>query len=119
MKDTSIWRTRVTTRRPSSLPRSRHDTVTYGVCPGPVSRQFRPHGLHLPPGENGRHTLYVVAHGDREAIEVFELDLGGAVPTLNWVGCAVAPEALALNSVVALPEGGFAATSPRTGDVWE
>ena len=31
----------------------------------------------------------------------------------------MAPEALALNSVVALPEGGFATTSPRTGDVWE
>jgi sugar lactone lactonase YvrE len=31
----------------------------------------------------------------------------------------VAPEALGLNGVVALPEGGFAATSPRTGDVWE
>ena len=104
---------------PTITSRPRHDTATYGACPGPVSRQFRPHGLHLRPGENGRHTLYVVGHGDREAIEVFELDLGGAVPTLNWVGCAVAPEALALNSVVALPEGGFAATSPRTGDVWE
>jgi len=45
--------------------------------------------------------------------------MGGASPTLAWVGCAVAPEALALNSVVALPEGGFATTSPRTGDVWE
>ena len=88
------------------------------VCPTPVSAPTSP-GLNLRPGENGRHTLYVVGHGDREAIEVFELDLGGAVPTLQWVGCAVAPEALALNSVVALPEGGFAATSPRTGDVWE
>ncbi len=104
---------------PTITSRPRHDTATYGACPGPVSRQFRPHGLNLRPGENGRHTLYVVGHGDREAIEVFELDLGGAVPTLNWVGCAVAPEALGLNSVVALPEGGFAATSPRTGDVWE
>ena len=104
---------------PTITSRPRHDTATYGACPGPVSRQFRPHGLNLRPGENGRHTLYVVGHGAREAIEVFELDMGGAVPTLTWVGCAVAPEALALNSVVALPEGGFAATSPRTGDIWE
>jgi hypothetical protein len=104
---------------PTITSRPRHDTATYGACPGPVSRQFRPHGLNLRPGENGRHTLYVVGHGEREAIEVFELDLGGALPTLNWVGCAVAPAALALNSVVALPEGGFAATSPQTGDVWE
>ena len=104
---------------PTVTSRPRHDTVTYGACPGPVSMQFRPHGLNLRAGEDNRHTLYVVGHGAREAIEVFELDMGGAVPTLDWVGCAVAPEALALNSVVALPEGGFAATSPRTGDVWE
>ena len=104
---------------PTETSRPRHDTATYGACPGPVSRQFRPHGLYLDPGDNGRHTLYVVGHGAREAIEVFELDMGGASPTLVWVGCAVAPEALALNSVVALPEGGFATTSPRTGDVWE
>ena len=31
----------------------------------------------------------------------------------------MAPEGLRLNSVVALPEGGFAATSTSTGDVWE
>ena len=39
--------------------------------------------------------------------------------SVAWVGCAVAPDPLNLNSVVALPEGGFAATSPRTGDIWE
>ena len=104
---------------PTETSRPRHDTATYGACPGPVSRQFRPHGLYLDPGDNGSHTLYVVGHGEREAIEVFNLDMGGASPTLAWVGCAVAPEALALNSVVALPEGGFATTSPQTGDVWE
>ena len=103
---------------PTDTSRPRHDAKTYGACPGPVSRQFRPHGLNLRPGDNGHHTLYVVGHGDREAIEVFELDMNGALPALTWVGCAVAPEALGLNSVVALPEGGFAATSPRTGDVW-
>ena len=104
---------------PTETSRPRHDTATYGACPGPVSRQFRPHGLYLDPGDSGSHTLYVVGHGEREAIEVFNLDMGGASPTLAWVGCAVAPEELGLNSVVALPEGGFATTSPRTGDVWE
>ena len=34
-------------------------------------------------------------------------------PVLTWVGCAVAPDDLNLNSVVALPDGGFAATSFR------
>ena len=104
---------------PTEASQARHDTATYGACPGPVSRQFRPHGLYLLPGEGGHHTLYVVGHGAREAIEVFVLETAGPLPSLTWVGCAVAPEPLALNSVVALPEGGFATTSPRTGDIWE
>ena len=50
---------------------------------------------------------------------MFEVDARVSPPALTWVGCVVAPEGLGLNSVVALPDGGFAATSPRTGDVWE
>ena len=104
---------------PAETSGARHDTAAYGACPGPVTRQIRPHGLNLRVGGGGRHTLYVVGHGAREAIEVFELDVTGETPALTWTGCAVAPEPLALNSVVALPEGGFTATSPRTGDIWE
>ena len=104
---------------PTETSRPRPDTATYGDCPGPVSRQFRPHGLYLRPGDSGRHTLFVVGHGEREAIEVFEVETGDGVPSLTWVGCAEAPETLALNSVAALPDGGFAATSPATGDIWE
>lgn len=104
---------------PTEASQSRHDTTNYGACPGPVTRQFRPHGINLRSGNNRIHTLYVVGHGAREAIEVFELDARSATPALTWVGCAVAPEKLGLNAVVPLPDGGFAATSPRTGDVWE
>ena len=104
---------------PTETSRPRPDTATYGSCPGMSPDRFRPHGISLRPGNNGIHTLYVVRHGEREAIEVFQVDARGATPTLTWVGCAVAPEALGLNAVVALPDGGFAATSPRTGDVWE
>ena len=71
------------------------------------------------PQHDANHTLYVVGHGAREAIEVFDVDVSGDTPRLTWVGCAVAPDPLGLNSVVALPGGGFAATSPRTGDIWE
>lgn len=103
----------------SSSARARHDTATYGACPGPSTDQYRPHGISLRPGRNDMHTLYVVRHGAREAIEVYEVDASGATPALSWVGCAVAPDGLGLNAVVPLPEGGFAATSPATGDVWE
>ena len=104
---------------PTATARPQHDTATYGSCPGMAADQFRPHGINLRPGSDSVHTLYVVRHGARESVEVFEVDAGGATPTLTWVGCAVAPDALGLNAVVPLPDGGFAATSPRTSDVWE
>ena len=99
----------------------RHDTATYGSCPGPDTSGFQPHGLGLRPGADGVHTLYVVRHGDREAIEVFEVDARGDSPAFTWVGCAVAPEGVRLNSVAALPDGAFVATHfrPDGGELWE
>ena len=96
-----------------------HDTATYGDCPGPVTSEFRPHGLYLRASDGITHTLLVVGHGAREAIEVFEVDTSDGRPALTWIGCAVAPDGIGLNSVVALPEGGFASTSPAAGNIWE
>ena len=100
----------------------RHDAETYPECPGPLDLAdpdaSRPHGLYLKPGADDVHTLLVVHHGPRESIEAFEVDAGNDPPSLAWVGCAVAPEGANLNSVVALPEGGFATTSFGAG-VWE
>ena len=108
---------------PSPEARERLDSRSYPTCPGPLDPNegdaFNAHGLYLQPGEGKVHSLYVVHHGNRESIEVFEIDARSTTPTLRWVGCAVAPEPLGLNGVVALPDGGFVATSPRTGDVWE
>ena len=99
------------------------DATTYPTCPGALDPEekdaFRAHGLYLKPGQGAVHTLYVVHHGTRESIEVLEVDAQATPLALTWVGCAIAPEGLGFNGVVALPEGGFAATSPRTGDVWE
>ena len=104
---------------PLPTSRPRHDAATYGACGNMTPTQFRPHGVSLRRGTNNHHTLYVVRHGARESIEVFDVDAGEPMPTLTWVGCAVAPEELGLNAVVPLPDGGFAATSPSTGDIWE
>ena len=108
---------------PTPTRPERLDAATYPTCPGPIDPQegddFRAHGLYLSAGSGGVHTLYVVHHGFRESIEVFEVDARATPPALTWIGCAITPEPLGLNSVVALPEGGFVATSPRTGDVWE
>jgi hypothetical protein len=94
---------------PSASLRQRLDAKTYEACPGPIDPEekdkFRAHGLFLRPGRNAVHTLYVVHHGNRESIEVFEFDARSKAPALTWVGCAVAPEPIGLNGVVALPEG--------------
>lgn len=99
---------------PDASATDRPDTKTYPGCPGPpqgeVRARFRTHGLSLEPGRGTQHTLYVVYHGARESIEVFELDVQGQ-PKVTWIGCAVAPDPVGLNSVVALPGGGFVATN--------
>ena len=108
---------------PTAAPRERLDAETYSSCPGPIDLDegaaFRAHGLYLRPGADGVHSVYLVHHGNRESVEVFEIDGNASPPELTWVGCAVAPEPLTLTSVVALPDGGFAATSFRTAGLTE
>jgi hypothetical protein len=108
---------------PTSARNERLDATTYPTCPGPLDLKklddFRAHGIYLKPGQGAVHTLYVVHHGTRESIEVFEVDTQATPPALTWVGCAPALSTLNFNAVVALPEGGFAATSTRTNDVWQ
>jgi hypothetical protein len=100
---------------PGASPRDRFDKKTYTTCPGPpdaaAKAKFLTHGLWIEPGSGSMHRLYVVAHGSRESVEVFEVDTKPATPTLTWVGCAVAPEPVGLNSVRGLPDGGFYATN--------
>ncbi len=99
---------------PTAASKDRLDAKTYDSCPGPPDAEqkasFRTHGLAVRSGRNSVHTLYVVHHGKRESIEVFEVNARSKPPALTWVGCAVAPDPIGLNEVVALPGGGFVAT---------
>jgi DNA-binding beta-propeller fold protein YncE len=99
---------------PAATAREKLDAKTYDSCPGvPDAAQkatFRTHGLAIRAGGNSVHTLYAVHHGQRESIEVFEVDARARPPVFTWIGCAVAPDPIGLNEVVALPEGGFIAT---------
>jgi hypothetical protein len=122
---------------PGAAPKERLDAKTYNTCPGPPDAAFKAkfltHGLYLQAGTNSVHKLFVVVHGGREAVEVFELDARPQTPTLTWIGCAVAPDPIGLNSVRALPDGGFIASNflPRgtnmgtiqkgekNGELWE
>jgi hypothetical protein len=97
---------------PAANARTRHDRQTYPQCPGPPDAQnFTTHGLYAEPGAGPLYKLFVVAHGARESIEVFELDTRPDTPVATWLGCAVAPDPIGLNSVRGLPDGGFITTN--------
>jgi hypothetical protein len=66
--------------------------------------------LSIQPGKNGHSTLYVVGHGGREAIEVFDVAVSNAVPELTWVGCVMMPEGLDANSVAVMRDGSLRLT---------
>ena len=93
---------------PETLPAS----LTWGdpACPGPPPAAFSPHGIHLSKRSDGRFQLLVVQHGGRESVEFFEVIGAGTKFAVEWRGCAVAPADAMLNSVAALPDGGFVTT---------
>ncbi|MET0280536.1 MAG: hypothetical protein ABW278_05345 [Steroidobacteraceae bacterium] len=121
------------TAYPSATAREQLDAKTYPQCPGPPRGAFTTHGVYVPPGPGPTHKLFVVGHGARESIEVFNVDTRGAAPVLTWVGCVIAPEPIGLNSVRSLPDGGFITTNflprgqafeelmkgTRNGELWE
>ena len=88
------------------------------ACPGPPA-ELSPHGIHLSRRGDGALQLLAVNHAGRESVELFEVSEDSGAWRVAWRGCAVAPEGAWLNDVVALPEGGFLATSmlPRRGTV--
>ena len=108
---------------PSADAQERFAADAYPGCPGPIdgaekqSLKFRTHGLSVHPGRDRVHRLFVVFHGKRESIEVFELNVRGAVPRVTWIGCVVAPPPIGLNAVVGLPDGGFVATNFMARDI--
>lgn len=98
---------------PADAPRAQQDMEIYGACPGsPDSDNFVTHGLNLHSGENGHSKLYVVGHGGREAIEVFDVNANGEMPILTWIGCVVMPEGMVANSVASFSDGSLVVTVP-------
>jgi hypothetical protein len=118
---------------PSASAREQLDAKTYPSCPGAPRNAFTTHGVYVAPGAGPVHKLLVVGHGARESIEIFDVDLRGETPAVTWIGCVIAPDPIGLNSVRALPDGGFMTTNflPRNqqaqgmmageknGEIWE
>ena len=96
---------------PGASPLFRQDKSLYASCPGPLNvGNFSAHGIALRQQSRGRHRLYVVGHGDREAIEIFDVEARGSTPSLTWIGCVVLPDDVSANSVAILPDWGFVTT---------
>jgi len=96
---------------PGMLPRARQDMSRYGACPGsPDPNNFVAHGVSIRAGADNRSTLYVVGHGAREAIEVFDVDARRGSPVITWIGCVLMPEHHEANSVASMADGTILAT---------
>ena len=90
---------------------ARHDTAAFADCPAPpAAEELETHGLNIRAVSDETAMLYVVGHGGREAIEVFEVNTGGSRPELTWVGCVLMPDGLAANSVASFADGSIVAT---------
>lgn len=95
-----------------ALPATGTARAPYDKCPGPLNPQtFSAHGLNIRAQGPGRAHLFVVGHGGREAIEVFEVASGGGTPALTWIGCVTPPAGVFMNSVTTLADGRIFATN--------
>jgi len=95
---------------PGKRPQSRPDPLFAACAQPPDTTTWQTHGLHIRASARGRATLYVVAHGARESIEVFDVDATRSKPTLTWKGCVTMPNGLAANSVASFADGSLVAT---------
>ncbi|TCV67440.1 hypothetical protein [Neorhizobium sp. S3-V5DH] len=104
-------------------PAASSATAPFDMCPSQApSDELQLHGLHARDNGNGHVTLYAVNHGgseplekmnigrEREAIEVFDIDMTGEEPMLSWQGCVPMPDRLVANSVASGPDGAVYAT---------
>jgi hypothetical protein len=96
---------------PGRKPSFNHDKEMFNTCPGPINpNDFSAHGVALQQQSSGLYRLYMINHGEREAIEAFNINAKGAKPAISWVGCVLLPEEINANSVAILPDGGFLTT---------
>ena len=95
---------------PGDSPGAKHDKVFANCDTPPAAATWVTHGLNLTPVDNGHSTLYVVGHGSREAIEVFDVDATAAQPAVKWKGCVPMPDGMAANSVASFRDGSLVAT---------
>lgn len=107
----SLYRISSRTRKAANLldgVRFRWNRTAYPNCPGPLEvGGLTGHGIALSRGRSPQ--LFVISHGQRESIEVFDVRRRDAA--LTWVGCIPVPVDMMANSLVALRSGALVVTS--------
>ena len=85
----------------------RPDRRRFPSCPSaPDPKLFNAQGISLRSQDRNQYTLYVVNHGGRDSIEVFDVDGQPDVPALTWRGCLDLPaELAAINAVATYSDG--------------
>lgn len=95
---------------PANAPQN-HDRQLYPNCPGaPDLTNFNTHGLNIRERSPGHYTLYSVAHGAREGVEVFDIDVTSSQPGITWIGCVEMPDGPRANSVASFSDGSLLTT---------
>jgi hypothetical protein len=95
---------------PDNAPQN-HNRQLYPNCPGaPDLSNFNTHGLNIRERSPGHYTLYSVAHGAREGVEVFEIDATRTRPSITWTGCVEMPPGPRANSVASFSDGSLLTT---------
>jgi len=80
-------------------------------CPAPPEKSaISINGVALRESGGGTITLYAANHGDRNAVEIFEISRlnADAVPSLVWTGCIPLPARGAPNAIAVLDDGALA-----------
>jgi len=96
---------------PGKNPTFDHDKKMFNACPGPINPEnFSSHGIALQQQSPGQYHLYMTSHGEREAIEIFNINTREVKPVISWTGCVPLSEDIMANSVAILSDGGFVTT---------
>jgi hypothetical protein len=93
------------------------DAKIYGAVSASLDPlEFEPHGLDILKQADGSYKLYVVNHGGRESVEIFDLDVEGSTPALTWKGDVILPRGTWPNDVAPLADGGFIVSNTADPD---
>lgn len=91
------------------------DSRSWAGCDGPLPPDsFSPHGIAVQNVE-GRELLFVVSHGEREAVEIYEIRSEGAL-SLYWLDCLELPSGASANAVAGTADGRVFVTNMNAPD---